>query len=397
MFRRLCNAQVPIEMARSVVAIADTGSFSKAGHALGLSQPAISSHVKRVQTIVGGPIFEKNNLGGVIFTPRGQSALALMRKLLDVNDQIASIGGADSGRQFLRIGVSVEYAPSLLQALSQTKRDVSVQVYANTSAEVAKGLNDGFLDVGCLYGDHLTLDHVIDEWDEAFAWARHPQFVTSPGEPIPLVCWPGSGSDGCVERCLEREGLAYRVAFASPDHLVRREAVTARVGVAGNPSSLPAITIFRNFRRFGESSLSGPICHGLWWIECGRCCLSFVLMRLRGWADEHRGPAAGNDSDYGPDVRSAREGIHNSMEVKVGSPGSAIRKRSIVVNGRKTSISVEDAFWEAIRKCARQKGLTISGLVAAIDVSRDHQNLSSAIRVYALEEQERLLSTLVRH
>jgi predicted DNA-binding ribbon-helix-helix protein len=64
---------------------------------------------------------------------------------------------------------------------------------------------------------------------------------------------------------------------------------------------------------------------------------------------------------------------------------STVAKRSIVVAGHKTSVSLEDAFWKSLKEIAGRRDLTLSDLVAAIDSQRDHGNLSSAIRLFVLE------------
>jgi predicted DNA-binding ribbon-helix-helix protein len=60
-------------------------------------------------------------------------------------------------------------------------------------------------------------------------------------------------------------------------------------------------------------------------------------------------------------------------------------KRSIVVEGHKTSISLEDEFWTHLKAIACARQITLSQLVAQIDAERERGNLSSAIRVYVLE------------
>jgi predicted DNA-binding ribbon-helix-helix protein len=67
---------------------------------------------------------------------------------------------------------------------------------------------------------------------------------------------------------------------------------------------------------------------------------------------------------------------------------SLVPKRTIVFNGHKTSVSVETAFWEAVRAIAAAQGATISQLIAAIDSERrerQYLNLSSAIRLFVLD------------
>ncbi len=64
---------------------------------------------------------------------------------------------------------------------------------------------------------------------------------------------------------------------------------------------------------------------------------------------------------------------------------SPVVKRSIVIAGHKTSVSLEDAFWKALKEIALGRRATLSDLVAAIDSERRHGNLSSAIRLFVLD------------
>lgn len=60
MHKRHQHLSIPMEIVRTVVAISETGSLSKAGERLGLSQPAISSQIRRLQNLVGGALFFEN-------------------------------------------------------------------------------------------------------------------------------------------------------------------------------------------------------------------------------------------------------------------------------------------------------------------------------------------------
>ena len=64
---------------------------------------------------------------------------------------------------------------------------------------------------------------------------------------------------------------------------------------------------------------------------------------------------------------------------------SSIIKRSIIIAGHKTSVSLEDAFWKALKEIAIGRDMTLSDLVAGIDSGRRHGNLSSAIRLFVLD------------
>ena len=64
---------------------------------------------------------------------------------------------------------------------------------------------------------------------------------------------------------------------------------------------------------------------------------------------------------------------------------SPVLKRSIVVAGHKTSVSLEDGFWRGLRDIAALRGTSLSELIGTIDSGRHHGNLSSAIRLFVLD------------
>lgn len=88
-----------------------------------------------------------------------------------------------------------------------------------------------------------------------------------------------------------------------------------------------------------------------------------------------------------PDAR--REvGLHQ-VDGNTGNSGylrSRVLKRSIVVGRHKTSVSLEDVFWNELRAIAQDLGVHLSQLVARIDAERQHGNLSSAIRLFVFEQ-----------
>jgi predicted DNA-binding ribbon-helix-helix protein len=67
---------------------------------------------------------------------------------------------------------------------------------------------------------------------------------------------------------------------------------------------------------------------------------------------------------------------------------SPVVKRSIVVAGHKTSVSLEDAFWQGLKQIAADREMTLSDLVATIDTDRHNGNLSSAIRLFVLDHYQ---------
>ena len=63
---------------------------------------------------------------------------------------------------------------------------------------------------------------------------------------------------------------------------------------------------------------------------------------------------------------------------------SLVPKRSIIIAGHKTSVSVEDEFWNGLKEIAGERDMTLAELVRTIDANRNHPNLSSAIRLFVL-------------
>jgi predicted DNA-binding ribbon-helix-helix protein len=64
---------------------------------------------------------------------------------------------------------------------------------------------------------------------------------------------------------------------------------------------------------------------------------------------------------------------------------SRVTKRSVIIGGHKTSVSLEDEFWSALKVIAGKRLINLSDLVTAIDKQRQHGNLSSAVRLFVLD------------
>jgi predicted DNA-binding ribbon-helix-helix protein len=71
--------------------------------------------------------------------------------------------------------------------------------------------------------------------------------------------------------------------------------------------------------------------------------------------------------------------------MKPSVTSSTVLKRSVVVDGHKTSISLEEPFWSGLKEIAHAQGATVGQTVAEIDKGRKQANLSSAIRLFVLD------------
>jgi predicted DNA-binding ribbon-helix-helix protein len=74
---------------------------------------------------------------------------------------------------------------------------------------------------------------------------------------------------------------------------------------------------------------------------------------------------------------------------------SLVIKRSIVIGGHKTSVSLEEPFWKGLKEIAANRDLTMSEIVSSIDAGRAHGNLSSAIRLFVLDHYRMTIGSAV--
>jgi DNA-binding transcriptional LysR family regulator len=244
MHRRHQHLNIPIEIVRTVVAIYETGSLSKAGDRLGLSQPAISSQIKRLQSLVGGALFVKT-ANGTTTTELGKLALQQARRILEANDQLLRLGGNTDGTQPLRLGLSTLFVQQFIR--HQTADSLAdIFVHTDHSVPIGRGLIDGYIDVACIFENPAIESEieqlVVNRMKDPLLWVRARSFVLSPGAPVPILTWPG---DDWMIRTLTRHGVAYKIVFNSPDYHAKLAAVEAGIGLTAVPASMVPSTLVR--------------------------------------------------------------------------------------------------------------------------------------------------------
>lgn len=249
MHRRYQSSSIPTEIMRSVVGISETGSITKAAKVLGLSQPAISSQIKRIEHAVGGSIFQKSANGSAA-TELGKLVLIQAKKILEANDQLLMLRGGAPDDMPIRIGLSNIYSRRMMEVMSKAEM-AAISIYADNSSEIVKGLVDGFVDIGVYRSLTDTppdpMVDIVDKRDDEVVWVRAKDFTLSPGAPIPLLTWPGQLIHELMVQALERKGMIYRIAFSSPDFNARIEAAKAGIGLTLLPKRLvPSSLIIAN-------------------------------------------------------------------------------------------------------------------------------------------------------
>ena len=114
---------IPTDLLRTLVAVVDLRSFTKAAVSLGLTQPAVSAQIKRLQFLLGGDLFDRS-VQGISLTPQGEMVVSYARRLLSINDQIVHLGGGRGRPELvIRLGTSSDYAAAMLPGTLARFRD----------------------------------------------------------------------------------------------------------------------------------------------------------------------------------------------------------------------------------------------------------------------------------
>jgi DNA-binding transcriptional LysR family regulator len=93
---------IPTELLRALVTVVDVRSFTKAAQSLGVTQPAVSAQIKRLQYLLGYEVLDKS-APGVSLTPRGEVVVTNARRLLAVNDEIVQMASGQSVGPSIRV------------------------------------------------------------------------------------------------------------------------------------------------------------------------------------------------------------------------------------------------------------------------------------------------------
>lgn len=208
-----------LDLLRGFVTVAERGGFTLAGQALGLTQSAISLKVKRLEELLGKPVFTRG-AKQVALTREGESLLAYARRMLALNEEAVRqfVAPPVSGR--LRLGVADHFVPRhlapTLARFARTWPEVRIEVEVGRSHELRAALAREELDL--VLGkrrDGETEGRVI--FTEAVVWAAGPDFVIPRDRPLPLAMLP----QGCMFRdraltALARAGIGFEVVYTSP-------------------------------------------------------------------------------------------------------------------------------------------------------------------------------------
>lgn len=244
---------IPTELLRTLVAVVDLRSFTRAAQLLGVTQPAVSAQIKRLQTLLGTELLDKS-APGVTLTSAGELVVNYARRLLSINDQILDFAAPRPASQTLRIGATGDFtAASISHGLACFRARHPRQrfiVQSGLMDDLLRDLRDGNLDVAVWVsttGPTLEPRHA---WTEDLVWIRGADLQIGETATIPLVSYG--------EECPFTRGMIAALNTISRD----AELVVMASGIAGlgaavasgiglsalprNSANLPGVTIWED-------------------------------------------------------------------------------------------------------------------------------------------------------
>jgi DNA-binding transcriptional LysR family regulator len=230
---------IPTDLLRTLAAVVEMRSFTKAAQSLGVTQPAVSAQIKRLQYLLGYEVLDKS-APGVSLTPRGEIVVNNARRLLSVNDEILHLTSGHMLGETIRLGIPVDYAgsriPAALSRFRERWPDVNYNVGSAPVEEMLRDLQHGVLDIVlALFTERPTIEarHI---WTQELVWVHSDAVKLDPDSPVPLVSY---GGDSTCQRIavatLHRAGLDCNFVFTSHSSLSLVAAVAAGLGVMAVP------------------------------------------------------------------------------------------------------------------------------------------------------------------
>lgn len=233
-----------VDILRTFIAIAETGSFTRAAQQVFRTPSAVSMQIKRLEETLGRAMFVREPRQ-VHLTPEGEILLGYARQLLELNDEAVGqflspqVGGT------VRLGapsdMGTRYLPAIIAQFTRAYPAVQVNVRLGRSPDLIRRLDVGELDLALLVSESGRTPAIGAEpiYSEALVWAGREGGVAWNRTPLPLAV----ADRGCAWRriameALNRAGMRYRIAYTSEHAEAHIAALAADIAVAPLPRGL---------------------------------------------------------------------------------------------------------------------------------------------------------------
>lgn len=226
---------------RSFVAVAQTLSFTQAAHQLGLSQPTVSQHIRKLE-VVAGRILVARDTRAVALTDNGEAMLGFARTILAAQDQAESYFTGSAMRGRLRFGSADDLAltqlPGILRDFRQLYPQINLELTVSQSPALVRRLAAGALDLIFIKQDPGSPEGRLVRRDR-MVWVGHRTVALEPDSPVPLIAYQApSLSRTYALRSLEAAGRMWRITCNVKEVNGVLAAVRAGIGIAVFPQSL---------------------------------------------------------------------------------------------------------------------------------------------------------------
>lgn len=230
------NINLPTELLRSLITVADLGGYTKAGDALNRSQPAISLQMRRLEEMVGAKLIVSNGKG-LKFTEAGEKLATYARQILHLNDDAVSEFQPKHVSGGVRIGLPTDFAMSYLQDtvlnFSNSHRDVDLEICCDLSCNLLTQLHSDEINLAIALIAEDKRQYLVQSWEEQPFWVMGKRAEFDLNGTVPLVGHP----ENCEYRnrmteALEKHERKWRIAYTSPDISGVQHAVEAGFGVS---------------------------------------------------------------------------------------------------------------------------------------------------------------------
>ena len=232
---------IPTELLRTLIAVVDLRSFTKAAHSLGITQPAVSAQIKRLQFLLGADLLDKS-APGVSLTSAGEVVVNYARRLLSINDQILDLATPRPSNQTLRVGMAGDFAVAQISLaaarIRKIRNDISFVIVRATFDELLREVREGELDILVALTANGTLRDAYRSWSDELVWVGAPSLHIEPGQPLPLVTY---GEECIMHRvavaALNSARCEHELVYVGPGILGITAAVAAGAGLTVLPKS----------------------------------------------------------------------------------------------------------------------------------------------------------------
>jgi DNA-binding transcriptional LysR family regulator len=210
-----------IDLLRTFVTVVETRNYSKAATLLGLSQPTVSSHVKRLQQQLNAALFDKSN-PGVQLTPQGMTVLDYARRILSLAEELnRQLDRQDTPSADIRIGISNEVRWNIVTILAELRnedQDLNFRTHRGSSGELLERIGRGELDICAVtQNTEMSVDALL-RWRENLVWAAAPARERELVGPIDIVAPPASCACRAIMlSALERAKMDFQIRFDASD------------------------------------------------------------------------------------------------------------------------------------------------------------------------------------